>query len=360
MSLAASVPATFLVTRSTIHAGRSDNQFAAVELAATQADGPVVFRAIGDRVTAHGDPESAGGISVESSGTGETTADIYGNSIWSVAQCFCGSAAGVTIESTNAGVLVANVVGNTVDRSASEGLEVDSQGPAERHVTVNAFDDVYSRVAHAAIFLDTSVDSTLTFRAGHGDFFANGDPNVLAGRSIGTGNLTSNPAFVGETTGNLALKATSPLIDAGAVCTTGGLVDLDAAGHGRLFGASVDVGAFERGAGAPTGAAFVGTPASDALDGTSGADIMCGFGGDDVLIGNGGADWLDGGTGADSVIGGPAPDRLFGGAGNELCLAANDGVGGNDHVDGGPGSDRFTADPGDHLVRVERRGGCDA
>jgi hypothetical protein len=360
MSLAASVPATFVVTRSTVHSGKSDNQFPAVEVAATQPDGPVVLRAVGDHVTSHGDPQSAGGISVEASGTGETTADLYGNSIWSVAQCFCGNAAGITIASTGAGALVANVVGNTIDRSAAEGLEVDSGGPAEGHVTVNAFDDVYSRVAHAAIFLDATVDSTLTFRAGHGDFFANGDPNVLAGRSIGTGNLTSNPGFVGETTGNLALKATSPLIDAGAVCTPGGLADLDAAGHGRLAGASVDIGAFERGAGKPTGKAFVGTASSDAFDGTSGADIMCGLGGDDVLLGKGGADWLDGGTGADSIIGGPGPDRLFGGMGNELCLSARDGVQGNDHVDGGPGTDRFTADAGDHLVSVEQRGACDA
>lgn len=360
MSLAASVPATFVVTRSTVHSGRSDNQFSAVEFAATQPDGPVVLRAVGNHVTAHGDPESAGGFSVETSGTGETTADLYGNSIWSVAQCFCGDAAGISVASTDAGALVTNLVGNTIDRSASEGLEVDDSGPAEGHVTVNAFDDVYSRVAHSAIFLDPTVDSTLTFRAGHGDFFAIGDANVLAGRSIGTGNLNANPAFVGEPTGNLALKATSSLVDAGAVCTPGGLANLDAAGHGRLFGASVDVGAFERGAAAPTGTAFVGTAASDAFGGTAGADIMCGLGGDDVLIGKGGADWLDGGAGADSLIGGPGPDRLVGGVGDELCMAAHDGVKGNDHVDGGPGTDRFTADPGDHLVRVERRGGCDA
>ncbi|HXJ64719.1 MAG TPA: choice-of-anchor Q domain-containing protein, partial [Actinomycetota bacterium] len=265
-----------------------------------------------------------------------------------------------TIESTDAGALVANLVGNTIDRSAAEGLEVDSQGPAEGHVTVNAFDDVYARVAHAPIFLDATVDSTLTFRAGRGDFFANGDPNVLAGNSVGTGNLNANPAFVGEPTGNLALKATSALVDAGAVCTPGGLADLDAAGHGRLFGSSVDIGAFERGAGAPTGKAFVGTPVSDAFDGTTGADIMCGYGGDDILLGKGGADWLDGGMGDDSLIGGPGPDRLFGGAGNDLCLSAVDGVHGNDSVDGGPGTDRFTADPGDHLTNVEHRGGCDA
>ncbi|HXJ67110.1 MAG TPA: hypothetical protein VNN79_25435, partial [Actinomycetota bacterium] len=51
MSLAASVPATFLVTRSTVHAGRSDNQFPAVEFAATQPDGPVVLRAVGNHLS---------------------------------------------------------------------------------------------------------------------------------------------------------------------------------------------------------------------------------------------------------------------------------------------------------------------
>src|SRR5262249_8689093 len=152
--------------------------------------------------------------------------------------------------------------------------------------------------------------------------------------SLGTGNLHANPQFVGETTGTLALKAGSPLIDAGAVCTPGGLADLDAAGHGRLFGLAVDMGAFEHGAGGPSGEAFVGTGASDAFDGTAGADIMCGFGGDDVLIGKGGADWLDGGAGRDSIIGGTGPDRLFGGMGGELCMAAHDGVRGNDLVDG--------------------------
>ena len=62
--------ATFVVTRSTVHAGRSDNQFPAVEFATTQPDGPVTLRAVGDHVTAHGDPQSAGGFSVEASGTG--------------------------------------------------------------------------------------------------------------------------------------------------------------------------------------------------------------------------------------------------------------------------------------------------
>src|SRR3954454_6453460 len=131
VSLQASVPSTFLVTRSKVHSGRSDNQFSAVELAATQPDGPVVLRAVGNHVTAHGDPQSAGGFSVEASGTGETTADLYGNSIWSVAQCFCGDAAGITVASTDAGALIANLVGNTIDRSAAEGLEVDDAGPAE-------------------------------------------------------------------------------------------------------------------------------------------------------------------------------------------------------------------------------------
>jgi Ca2+-binding RTX toxin-like protein len=360
MALQASVPATFTITRSTIHGGRSDFQLSPIEVRATQPDGEVVLRATGNHVLDHGDPQSAGGILVDAAGTGVTEADLYGNSIWSVAQCNCGSAAGINLQSSDAGVLVANVVGNTIDRSAGDGLAVSDESAAEGHVSLAVFDNVLSRTGTEAVRLSTAVASTLSYLAGHNDLFANGEPSELGGHSAGAGNLSSNPAFVDETNGNLALKATSPLVDAGVVCTPGGLANLDAAGHGRLFGPSVDMGAFERGAGAPTGKALVGTPAADSLVGGGGADIACGLGGDDVLIGAGGADYLDGGGGADSIIGGAGADRLFGGAGDDLCLSAHDGVKGNDSVDGGPGTDRFTADDGDQLVRVERRGGCDA
>ena len=83
------------------------------------------------------------------------------------------------------------------------------------------------------------------------------------------------------------------------VCSPGGIENLDAAGHGRLSGDGVDLGAFELGAGSPTGVAEVGTSAANSLSGTAGDDILCGMGGGDTLKGNGGADWIDGGTGTD-------------------------------------------------------------
>jgi Ca2+-binding RTX toxin-like protein len=159
-------------------------------------------------------------------------------------------------------------------------------------------------------------------------------------------------------TGGLALQATSPLIDAGQVCSPGGVAITDAAGHTRLAGPSVDMGAFERDAGPTTGVALVGGGGPDSLVGTPGADILCGMGGDDKLEGGGGRDYLDGGAGADLLFGDGGPDRLFGGPGDDPCLDTKDGVHGNDRADGGPGNDGFLGDSGDVRVNVEHPTMC--
>src|SRR5262249_39916254 len=156
----------------------------------------------------------------------------------------------------------------------------------------------------------------------------------LAGHSLGPHNLAVAPGFMDEPFGDLRLKPMSALIDRGIVCSPGGVQNLDAAGHGRLSGTSVDMGAFERGAGPPTGIALVGGSAGDTVTGTNGADILCGLGGGDTLNGGAGGDRLDGGAGADVVVGGAGPDRLFGGAGDDTCLDAVDGHT-TDSVDGG-------------------------
>ena len=142
-------------------------------------------------------------------------------------------------------------------------------------------------------------------------------------------------------------------IDAGLVCSRGGLANLDAAGNGRVDGRSVDIGAYERGAGVPTGIAVVGTGAPDELLGTAGDDIVCGMGGGDLIRGFGGGDHLDGGSGGDVVDAMGGPDRIFGGAGDDPCLDAKDGVQGNDRVGGGPGTDGARTDPHDRRRSVE-------
>jgi Ca2+-binding RTX toxin-like protein len=344
-----SVPATLTVRHSRLHVtGDTDDAF---EMNLQPSSGQVNVALVGNRISGHGNASTNDGISLSAQGAGTVRADIDNNSIWDISGC--SGCAAVAVAATGSGTAVVNVVGNTVEKAA-QGLYVLSLTGA---LTVNAFNNVFSHESGSAIFLTSSNPSTLAFHGGFNDFFANGQVDQLEGHSLGTGNLHLAPKYVKASAGNLQLLAGSPLIDAGVVCSPGGVVNLDAAGDGRLAGPSVDMGAYERGAGLPTGEVLLGTPSNDSLVGTTGADILCGYGGADLLTGKGGADYLDGGGGADIIFGGAGPDRLFGRGGNDT-LCAHDGIDSNDHLDGGPGSDGYRADPGDSRTAVEHAATC--
>ncbi len=349
------VPSTVEVTDSTIRG--SLRQTDLVYATTGNPSGLVRFRAVGNRLFGEDDPQGGGGFLLETSRTGSVRADFFNNSVWNVQAC-CGAEAGLAVNPRGPSHVDVNAVGNTIDHSGFIGLNIRNDLLPTGHVSVDAFDNVLSNNGGSAIELESKHKPTLTFREGRSDFFANGGPNILEGHSLGTGNLAQNPRFVHPGTGGLALRSTSPLIDAGEVCSPGGVGSPDAAGRFRLAGPSVDMGAFERGAGPPTGAVLLGGPGNDMLDGTTGADILCGAGGPDVLRGEGGGDFLDGGPGPDDVFGDTGPDRLFGGPGDDPCLDSHDGVGGNDHIDGGPGNDGFLADAGDVRVRTEHPTPC--
>jgi RTX calcium-binding nonapeptide repeat (4 copies) len=161
-----------------------------------------------------------------------------------------------------------------------------------------------------------------------------------------------------------------------------------------------------------------GTPMSETLVGTSGDDHICGLEGDDRIFGLSGEDSIEGGPGDDVIFGGrdgdggyggygddaihggpvrdglyggPGKDHLFGGRsndqlygdcgrdvlhggrgdderladwcgrdvlaggrGDEHCIIAVDRHGG-DKINGGRGFDVYVNDPGDLVVRAERR-----
>ena len=315
----------------------------------TLASELVSAQIVGNTVKGRGGSSNSGGIQVRNLGDGSLDATIDGNSIWDAAEW------GI-VATASAGHTIVDLVGNTVDRTGHELLVDASALPAGAHMTINAFDDAFTNGGFPVEVRD-STPSRLTFRAGSNELFGNKHPPLPGGHSLGTRNLKVNPRYLDEDVGNLRLKPSSALIDQGVTCSPGGVVNVDAAGHGRLAGASVDIGAFERGAAAPTGVALVGGPSEDDLTGTAGADILCGMGGGDVLRGAGGADFLDGGAGgSDFIVGGSGPDRLRGGTGND-CIDARDGRG-TDIVDGGGGTDHARTDPGDSLVRVEIRGPC--
>jgi hypothetical protein len=333
------------------------DQGSALRVDAASISGLVSLRAVGNRIRGDRGEQRGGGISLRTSKAGSVHASFFNNSVWGARAC-CGSDAGISIQPNGPSHVDVDVVGNTIDHTAANALLVASFLLPTGHASVDAFDNVFSNSRLSGINLDSARPATLVFRAGHNDFFANGDPNFLQGHSAGTGNLQVNPKFVGAGSGALALKATSPLIDRGLVCSPGGVANPDAAGHARLSGPSVDIGAFERGAASPTGEVLLGTAGGDTLSGTAGADIMCGMGGADDLRGGGGGDYVDGGLGGDVLFGDAGPDRVFGGPGDDSCLHTKDGVNGNDRADGGPGNDGFLTDPGDVRTNVEHRSMC--
>jgi Ca2+-binding RTX toxin-like protein len=319
-----------------------------------------VFRLVGNRITGSNKSGSAVALNADQ-GTAELDADNNVLRGFSCPNCLgYGIPAGIAIGAMGNANVLANLVGDTIDDLGLRALYVRDRVTGQGQMMVNLFNGIISNVQNMAVALDSSGSwgpASLSLHAGDQDSYAIGLASQLEGRSLGSGNLAVAPQYVDEPAGNLRLQASSPLIDDGVVCSGGGVADPDADGNHRLFGASVDLGAYERGSSPPTGVVEVGHVGPDAMVGTNGDDIICGMDGNDTLIGKGGNDYLDGGAGNDTITGGSGSDRLFGRAGSDR-LCANDGVSGNDAVNGGPGRDASRVDPGDVTVSVETTATC--
>jgi hypothetical protein len=357
ISLQSTVPSAFVVTGTRLRiTGDTAN---GIELYATHTFGTVTARLVGNRISGEGNDRANQAIFIgaENNGSGSLHADVYNNSIYKVEAC-CSLPAAVWINVEFDAVADVNIVGNTIERSGGGALLLRTLEDPGGGLSADVFDNIFSRSAGAALWWQGFSPSALHLRAGFNDYWANDQPDDLGvGHSTGTGNLHVAPGFLDAGAGDLRLRPTSALIDRGVLCSPGGIGRLDAAGHHRLAGTSVDMGAYERGAGAPSGRVVLGGPGPDSLPGGPGPDIICGYGGADDIDGEGGADYLDGGSGPDLIAGRSGHDRLFGRDGDDQ-LCARDGVGGNDDVSGGRGHDRYTADRGDGLSGLEHQGGC--
>lgn len=306
------------------YARTTDSQRGSLEFFTQYAGGqPSTFRAVGNQLTQHDAPnqDSGSGISVEASGGSHIDAQIYNNQIWDVVGDSAGGASGIFLYPDTASSLNADVVGNTLDAAGSNGIALRNNVVAPAHVTLNVFNNIVGHAHGVGLYLSTENPGTLTFHGGYNDFFANDDPNLYEGEKPGPGNRKVNPRYVDRAEGDLSLRASSPLVDRGQACTAGGVVNLDAAGRGRVAGANVDMGAYELGAHQPTGKVRLGTKRHDTLRGTRGGDILCGFKGKDTLIGKGDSDFLDGGGGRDKLAGGRGRDWLYGGPGSDTACA---------------------------------------
>src|SRR5262249_29611751 len=77
----------------------------------------------------------------------------------------------------------------------------------------------------------------------------------------GSGNLSSDPLFLDMPGGNLRLQSNSPCVNAGNNAYAIGATDLD--GHPRIFGGTVDIGAYEfQGSSAAVAPYIISQPAS--------------------------------------------------------------------------------------------------
>lgn len=321
------------------------------------APGDLSVDIIGNQISGRGNTDAGAGIDISANASGSLIANVDNNAILSPATCTCDDADGITVTAVGTAAQTYNVVGNTVDRSGWAGMTIQNEVLGSAITRVNVFNNVVTRSSRWGLYLGETGAHAALVQIGHNDFFHNGDPNQLAGHSAGSGNVSVSPRYVDEKHGNVKLSASSPVVNAGVVCSPGGVAMRDAAGNGRRFGSSVDLGAYERGAAAPTGVALVGDGNGNVLVGTSGDDILCGMGGADLILGNAGKDYLDGGSGKDELFGGAGADLLFGRSGNDMLCTA-DGKHGNDHLDGGPGTDGYLADPGDIRTSVERTAEC--
>jgi Ca2+-binding RTX toxin-like protein len=376
MSLEAAVPSSFVVTRSHIQIAGNEAEGITLNSHQTSA-GLVSLSVIGDQISGHGNPESGSGIEIDLAGAGTTRADLLNDSIWDIASCNCGASAGILLDPQDAAIGDINVVGMSVERSRSEALYVLNESKSGGRMTLDLFNNIFSHAMDGAVGISSSagVASRVTLSAGENDYYGDGFPNQLEGRSPGTGNLALLPHYVNGLKGDLRLTSTSPLIDKGIVCSPGGVANPDAAGLDRLAGATVDLGAYEFGAAPVNGLVRLGTAGNDNLNGSSGNDILCGYDGNDRIFGMAGNDFIDGGNGNDIIDGGAGNDILVGGAGNDRLigdsgsdhlyggdgndtLCANDGIRGNDHLDGGAGFDGYREDPGDIRTGVEHTTTC--
>ncbi len=348
------VPATIIATSNVFNV--LNGEATQVELTTSQATGTVTFRAVGNVLDGHGDATSFGGFQLLLGGHGTNDIVLDNNVIRDVGGCGCVGGSGVYYRINDPTTDHVDVVGNTIV-GAVYGVDVAVELDDGGTYGLDLFDDIIARTSNAGVNIESFTHpNAFVLRSGYNDYFHLASPPDFGGYPAGSHNLAVAPRFVSEPTGNFALAAGSPLIDAGIVCSPGGIAEPDAAGHSRLRGPSTDIGALERLAGV-AGRVVLGTNGSNTLQGGPGNDILCGYGGNDTLFGRAGDDYLDGGKGPDGITGGPGSDQLHGRAGTDM-LCAKDGVNGNDTSDGGSGHDVGRSDPGDHVVSIEGSTPC--
>jgi parallel beta-helix repeat protein len=305
--------------------------------------------------------------------------------------------AGLINQNSSAPTLInCTFIGNTAS-SAGGGIYDDStSSPTLINCTFNG----NSGGAGGAMENASSSAPTLTNCVLYGDTgeISGGSPAVtfsdIQGGFTGTGNINADPRFVDTAEGDLELQPGSPAINTGSNAALPGGDTTDLAGNPRIFGGTVDMGAYEsEGAlsvqgtagndtisvssngtqltatvnGQNSGPYLLSQITSISIFGQSGNDniaiganvpavlVKGGRGNDTIIASNDVGDTLNGGAQSDSIVGGNGDDSIYGSYGNDTLIG---GVGhdtlvsgnGNNKLEGGLGSDSLVGGSGADLL----------
>lgn len=189
-------------------------------------------------------PEDSGsGVRLDLSGSGTYSIQVFSNVIYGVNGCNCGAESGISVRGSGGPQVTLSVANNTIhDIAFANGFRLLGIDPPAT-MTLNLFNNIVSSAPTAFRF--SNVDGgNFTLNADSNNVFDTTFPSDFGGQSAGTV-LNVEPMFFDGDTGDLRMLGSSPLIDAGVTAPTGGVSVLDAAGIDRVFGAQVDLGAYE-------------------------------------------------------------------------------------------------------------------
>lgn len=308
-------------------------------------------------VTASVPAQSYGGIDLSSGDGVNLRARVTNNVIHTTGGSGHDFAAGIKTYTSEFSSMDVKILNNTIDNLQTAGAFHFQHSAGDTRFKATIYNNTVSRSEKAFSKLpDSTANSSI--RAGYNNYFNLEAGNSIAPFRLGPRNRSLNPRFVNPAPGstNYRIKSSSLLRNKGNDCVPGGIERIDAARRFRIDGSHVDIGAFERGAGAPGNRRIItGSSSRDVLTGGSASDVICGLGGTDTLKGLAGSDRVYASAGNDVVRGGRGADKLSGGTGRDDVYGeggrdrvnTKDGVRGNDLAHGGSRNDSCTTDRND-------------